>query len=160
MRENLLSARKTKLTRLTFDIQQTKFIVHITIHEIYYFPQAGHKVDFFGPCGTNKSILWPPSGKKIMCDTGKTLILLMWLLPCLCSGIKLHTRKINFSSLVSQYTIFYYRVIKCFLFPPTVQTNLFFTSGSLSIFYYPMRGQSNPFSDPPSRKKNRVHIII
>ena len=31
--------------------------------------------------------------------------LLLWLLPSLCSGIKLHTRKIHFYSLVAQYTI-------------------------------------------------------
>ena len=42
-----------------------------------------------------KSIPWPSSRKKIMCDTWKTLILLVWLLPLLCSGINLHTRKIN-----------------------------------------------------------------
>ena len=42
---------------------------------------AGHKVDFIFPCGENKSIFWPPSRKKIVCDTGKTFILLAWLLP-------------------------------------------------------------------------------
>ena len=36
--------------------------------------------------------------QKIVWDTGKTFIPLVWLLPSLCSGIKLHTRKINFFS--------------------------------------------------------------
>ena len=69
------------------------------------FLLSGHKVDFIAPCGTNKSIFWPHSRKKIACNTGKTFILLVWLLPSLCSGIKLHIRKINFFSLVAQYTI-------------------------------------------------------
>ena len=30
-----------------------------------------------------------------MCDTGRILIFLVWLLPSLCSGNKFHTRKIN-----------------------------------------------------------------
>ena len=62
-------------------------------------------MDFIAPCGTNKSTFWPASRKKIVCNTGKTFILLMWLLPSLCSGIKRHTRKINFFSLVAQCTI-------------------------------------------------------
>ena len=62
----------------------------------FFFLLAGHKVDFIGPCGANKSTFWPASRKKIVCNTGKTLILLVWLLPSLCSGIKLDTRKINF----------------------------------------------------------------
>ena len=41
-----------------------------------------------------------------MCDTGKTLLLPVWFLPSLYSGIKLHTRKINFLSLVAQYAIY------------------------------------------------------
>ena len=60
------------------------------------FLLAGHKVDFIAPCGANKSTFWPASRTKIVCNTGKTFILLVWFLPSLCSGIKLHTRKINF----------------------------------------------------------------
>ena len=63
---------------------------------IYFFLLAGHKVDFIAPCGAKKSTFWPASRKKIVCNTGKTFILLVWLLTSLCSGIKLHTRKINF----------------------------------------------------------------
>ena len=62
---------------------------------IFIFLLAGHKVDFIAPCGANKSTFWPYSRKKIVCNTGKTFILFVWLLPSLCSGIKLHTRKIN-----------------------------------------------------------------
>ena len=69
------------------------------------FLLAGHKVNFIALCGANKSTFWPYSRKKIMCNTGKTFILLVWLLPSLCSGIKLHTRKIIFFSLVAQCTI-------------------------------------------------------
>ena len=73
---------------------------------IYYFLLlAGHKLGFISPCGANKSIFWPPSRKKIVCDTGKTFIFLVWLLPSLCSGIKLHTRTINFFS--PSCTIYY-----------------------------------------------------
>ena len=60
------------------------------------FLLADHEVRFIVPCVANKSIFWPPCWKKIVCDTRKTLILLVWLLPSLCSGIKLHTRKINY----------------------------------------------------------------
>ena len=63
---------------------------------IIFFLLESHKVDFIAPREVNKAIFWPHSRKKIVCDTGKTLILLVWLLPSLCSGIKLHTRKINF----------------------------------------------------------------
>ena len=61
-----------------------------------FFLLAVHKVDFIAPCGANKSTFWPASRKKIVYNTGKTFILLVWLLPSLCSGIKLYTRKINF----------------------------------------------------------------
>ena len=60
------------------------------------FLLSGHKVDFIAPCGANKSIFWPHSRKKIVCNTGKTFILLVRLLASLYSGIKLHTRKTNF----------------------------------------------------------------
>ena len=70
------------------------------------FLLAGHKVDFIAPCGANKSTFWPYSRKKIVCNTGKTFILLVWLLPLLCSGIKLHTRKINF--FFPSCTMYYY----------------------------------------------------
>ena len=70
-----------------------------------FFLLARHKVDFIAPCGTNKSTFWPYSRKKIVCNTGKTFILLVWLLPSLCSGIILHTRKIIFFSLIAQCTI-------------------------------------------------------
>ena len=53
-------------------------------------------MDYIAPCGAKKSTFWPYSRKKIVCNTGKTFILLVWLLSSLCSGIKLHTRKINF----------------------------------------------------------------
>ena len=53
-----------------------------------------------------KSTFWPYSRKKIVCNTGKTSILLVWLLPSLCSGIKLHTRKINF--FFPSCTMYYY----------------------------------------------------
>ena len=62
----------------------------------FFFLLAGHKVDFIAPCGAKKSTFWRASRKKIVCNTRKTFILLVWLLPSLCSGIKLHTRKINF----------------------------------------------------------------
>ena len=61
-----------------------------------FFLLAGHKVEFIAPCGANKSTFWPYSRKKIVCNTEKTFILLVWLLSSLFSGIKLHTRKINF----------------------------------------------------------------
>ena len=61
-----------------------------------YFLQEGRKVDFISPCRANKSIFWPPGRIKIVCDMGKTFILLVWLLPSLFSDTKLHTRKIHF----------------------------------------------------------------
>ena len=74
-----------------------------------FFLLAGHKVDFIAPCGSNKSTFWPASRKKIVCNTGKTFILLVLLLPSLCSGIKLHTRKINF--FFPSCTMYYYYTI-------------------------------------------------
>ena len=56
------------------------------------------------PCKAKNSIFWPPNRKRIMCNTGKTLFLLVWLWPSLCS--KLHTRKINFFS--PSCTIYYW----------------------------------------------------
>ena len=64
-------------------------------------------MDFINPWEANKCIFCPHSRKKIVCNTGKTFILLVWLLPSLCSGIKFHTGKIIFFSLVAQY-IYYF----------------------------------------------------
>ena len=69
------------------------------------FPLAVHKVRFIALCVTKKSIFWPPSSKKIVYNTGKTFILFKWLLPSICSGIKLYSRKIKFFPLVAQHTI-------------------------------------------------------
>ena len=55
---------------------------------------------FIASCGTKKIHFSTPSRKKIVCKTGKTFILLVWLLPSLCLGIKLNTCKIYFFSLV------------------------------------------------------------
>ena len=90
--------------KISFNEKNLKYRKIILL--INFFLLAGHKVDFIAPCGSNKSIFWPHSRKKIVCNTGKTFILLAWLLPSLCSGIKLYTRKINFFFLVAQYTIF------------------------------------------------------
>ena len=70
------------------------------------FLQAGHKVHFIASYGTNKCIFWPSSRSKIACDTEKTLILFVWLLTSLYSGIKLYTRKINF--FLPSCTIYYF----------------------------------------------------
>ena len=78
--------------------------LNINVDINIFFLLAGHKVDFIAPCGAKKSIFWPHRRKKIVCSTGKTFILQVWLLPSLCSGIKLHTCKINFFSVVAQYT--------------------------------------------------------
>ena len=48
------------------------------------------------PVGQTNLFFDPSVANKIMCNTEKTLILLVWLLPSLCSVIKLHTCKINF----------------------------------------------------------------
>ena len=56
-------------------------------------------MDFIATCGSNKSIFWPSSRKK-------KLILLVWLLPSLCTEIKLLTRKINF--FFPSCTIYYF----------------------------------------------------
>ena len=45
----------------------------------FIFLLPGHKVDFIAPCGANKSTFWPASRKKIVCNTGKTFILLVTL---------------------------------------------------------------------------------
>ena len=92
-----------------------------------FFLLAGHKVDFIAPCGTNKSTFWPASRKKIVCNTGKTFILLMWLLTSLCSGIKLHTRKINF--FFPSCTMYYFRIARDFLS----------TRRSENWFFYPQQ---------------------
>ena len=85
-------------------------LFHVSIGQKHsqniFFLLAGHKVDFIAPCGANKSIFWPYSRKKIVCNAGKTFILLVWLLPSLCSGIKIHTRKINF--FCPSCTIYYF----------------------------------------------------
>ena len=60
-----------------------------------FFLLVGHKVDFIAPCGATKFIFWPSNREKIVCNTGKTLILLVLLLNSLSSSIKFHTRKIN-----------------------------------------------------------------
>ena len=54
------------------------------------------KTYFIRVNATVKFIFWPLSRRKIVYDTGKTFILFLWLLPSLCSGIKLHNRNINF----------------------------------------------------------------
>ena len=77
-------------------LKQCSYVFLNRRSEIFFFLLAGHKVDFIAPCGANKSTFWPASRKKIVCNKGKTFILLVWLLPSLCSGIKLLTRKINF----------------------------------------------------------------
>ena len=74
----------------------SKYSITLVYKIKIFFLLAGHKVDFIAPCGANKSTFWPASRKKIVCNTRKKFILLVWLLPSLCSGIKLHTRKINF----------------------------------------------------------------
>ena len=65
------------------------------LNNIYYnmfFLLAGHKV-------RGKKIHFLTfQYKKIVCDTGKTSILLVWLLPSLCSGFKFHTRIVYFVS--------------------------------------------------------------
>ena len=66
-----------------------------------FFLLAGHKVDFIARAGQTNPLSGPLVEKKSC-----AFILLVWLLPSLCSGIKLHTRKINFFSLVAQCTIF------------------------------------------------------
>ena len=43
-----------------------------THREQYFVLLSGHKVDFIAPCRENISIFWPPSGTKIVCNTGKT----------------------------------------------------------------------------------------
>ena len=43
-----------------------------------FFLLAGQKVHFLTPCKINKSIFWPPPGKKFVCNTGKKFILLVW----------------------------------------------------------------------------------
>ena len=77
-----------------------------------FFLLPGHKVGFIAPCGANKSIFWPHSRKKIVYNTGKTFILLVWLLLSLCSDIKLHTHKINF--FFPSCTMYYYDFTKSY----------------------------------------------
>ena len=75
---------------------------------------------------------------------GKTLILLVSLLPSLCSGIKLHTRKINFFSLVAKYTISNWRAGnrgKSILFFPV--TSLFPYYDALFLGFSIWSGNSN-----------------
>ena len=86
--------RSTQVKLMFFSHRIQYFFCHGVKKCIFLL--AGHKVDFIAPCGANKSTFWPYSRQKIVCNTGKTFILLVWLLPLLCSGIKLHTRKINF----------------------------------------------------------------
>ena len=62
-------------------------------------------MNLFDPYGAIRSTFRPPTRKKIACDMGKTSILLVWLLPLLCSGIRIHTREINFFPLVAHLTI-------------------------------------------------------
>ena len=90
---------------MKFDFRKILAGFFINFLHNFVFLLAGHKVDFIAPCGANKSTFCPASRKKIVCNMGKTFILVVWLLPSLCSGIKLHTRKINFFSLVAQCTI-------------------------------------------------------
>ena len=68
-----------------------------------FFPRLRQKKWPFLCMHKKKSIFWPPEINKIVCDKEKTLFLIVPLL--LCSGIKIHTRKINFFPLVVQYTI-------------------------------------------------------
>ena len=69
-------------------------------------PRSSMQCDFFRPFGHKWIFLPrkeqenpfsdPPRRKKIVCDMGETLILLVWWLPSLYSGIKVYTRKTNF----------------------------------------------------------------
>ena len=81
-----------------------KIKVFPVLHTIF-FSTEGSKHGFFYQ-RVIKCILFPrerqtnpfltPQQKKTVFDTEKTLILVEWLLPSLCLGIKLHTRKIIF----------------------------------------------------------------
>ena len=73
-----------------------------------FFLLGGRKTDSFAPQGEIKCTLWPvsrkinfltPRTKKKVCNTGITLILLVWLFPSLYSSFKLYTYKINLFSL-------------------------------------------------------------
>ena len=120
-----------------------------------FFLLAGHKVDLIARCGARKSIFWPPkriknrvqhrkniyfasvifdtranvfwllSEKKIVCNTGKIFILLVRLLPSLCSGIQLITCNINF--FLPRCIIYYFlpKVHKVHFIAPAGQTNQF-----------------------------------
>ena len=87
------------------------------------FPTEGSKNGFIHPAGAIKCTLWPTGRKnpfydplvwkKVVCDTVDTLILLVWLLASFYSGIRLHSRKINYLFLVAQYTIL---ILQWFLF--------------------------------------------
>ena len=71
-----------------------------------FFLLGGHKMDFIAPFVANKSNFWPPSRKKIVCTT----------------GIKLHTRKINF--FFPSCTI-YYLILMLFFYVSKGFSNLF-----------------------------------
>ena len=97
----------------------------------------------------------------ILYYTGKTFILLVWLLPSLCSGIKLQTRKINF--FFPGYTIYYCERevwcpskatvtttwVKLMFFPCHIR--FFFTCGSEYEFFAPHRAIKSTLW-PSSRK--------
>ena len=72
--------------------------------------------------GTQSTISDPLVEKQIVCDTGKTFILLVSL-PSLCSGIKLHTRKINF--FFPSCTIYYfaYLIGFCYAYTYPIEMN-------------------------------------
>ena len=103
------SGKKSYTTRKKkFILRVRNLMPELHIQGKTFFLLSGHKVDFIAPRGTKKSFFRHANKKKIVCDTGNTFILLVWLLPPLCSGIKHYTRKnkiflltdqkVNFSS--------------------------------------------------------------
>ena len=52
------------------------FSIYFTTFKVFCL-LAGHKVHFIPPCGEKKSNFRPLSRKKIVCNTEKTLILLV-----------------------------------------------------------------------------------
>ena len=70
-----------------FELCLIRVFVKSSLYCKHFFLLVSQKVHFL----TNKSIFWSPSREKIVCNTGETLILLVWFFSlgaCLLAGHK------------------------------------------------------------------------
>ena len=106
----LYNTKKSSLLFLKYVVSLKK-IFSICIHNCkhtwnLFLLLAGYKVYFIAPCEANKSIFLHPGRKKIVCNTGRTFVLLAWVSILL---------KLNFFSLSKPKVVYTEKIIHYWL---------------------------------------------